>query len=85
MKKQTKLISPAYSFRGYSFMTLLEKHRDGVIAFLSFVVFTTLFIRMLVIPTEVSYIELVAQPAAAAGVVWTMLHGWLYFKNEKRE
>lgn len=79
-----KIISPAYSFKGYNFMTLIENHRDGIVATISFLVFLTLFIRMLVIPSEVSYMQLVAEPAAAAGVVWTMLHGWFYFKNEQK-
>lgn len=84
-KKKSKIVSPRYSFKGWRFLKLVENHRDLLIASFSVLVWVALFLKLLTDPQEYTAMEIVAQPSAAAGVVWTLLHGWAYFKGEQRE
>lgn len=80
---KTEILSPAKSFKGYNFFTLIEKHKDGVIASVAGLVFLTLFVMMIASSTSYGPLLIVGEPTAAAGIVWTMLHGWMYWKNEQ--
>lgn len=84
MKKKI-VVSPKYSFKGWNLIKLLSNHRNGVIATFAALVFVVLFLKMLTSPTVYNVMQIVAEPAAAAGAAWTMLHGWLYFKSEQRQ